>query len=190
MPTRSTSTRCRAQSGGVCTTPSCWRCSCSRRFTTRPSSISSSDDRAVRRFLRHLARFCLLPAAVVVIGEGVLVGSGEVWPIDRVIAFQRAHPDSRFLRAIDQVFYASKYRGVLARQPSVLVAGSSRTMKFRAAMFGDRAMAFFNAGGMINSLDDLEDFGGSFAPPRLPDVVILGIDLWWLNDRVVAPYRF
>src|SRR5262249_41842465 len=146
--------------------------------------------RAVRRFLRHLAAFSIPPALALLAGEGVLQGSGEAWPIDRVISFQREHPRSLFLRAVDQLFYASKYRGVLAHAPSVLVVGSSRTMKFRAGMFGDRAAAFFNAGGMVNSLDDLEDFTVSFPPPRPPDVLIVGVALWWLNERVPPSYRF
>lgn len=120
----------------------------------------------------------------------VLVGSGEAWSVDRVLAFQRSHDDSRFLRALDQAFYAFKYRGIEERRPSILVLGSSRTMKFRAGMFGERGSGFFNAGGMVNSLSDLHAFCFTRPPARVPDTLILGIDLWWLNDRVQPTYRF
>src|SRR5438046_4360044 len=85
----------------------------------------------LRRFLRHLLSFCAVPALVLLLGEAVLQWSGEIWPIERVLASLRMHPEALFLRATDQVFYASKYRAIVERRPRILVAGSSRTMKFR-----------------------------------------------------------
>jgi len=144
----------------------------------------------MRRFLIHLTAFGALPALLLLAGEAVLLGSGELWPLDRVIAYQGAHPDARYLRAVDQVFYAYKYRGLVVKRPSVLVAGSSRTMKFRARMFGDRADAFFNAGGMLNSVRDVRDFAETPPPGWRPSVLVLGIDLWWFNDGVPPVYSF
>lgn len=142
----------------------------------------------MQRFLIHLLSFCLLPAALLASGEGVLHGSGELWSLGRVIEYQAAHPDALYLRGADQVFYAYKYRGIMLKRPAVLVAGSSRTMKFRAGMFGDRAGAFFNAGGMLNSARDVHDFAETLPSSRTPSVLVLGIDLWWLNGGV-APLR-
>jgi len=144
----------------------------------------------LRRFLAHLARFSALPAAVLLLGELALVGSGEAWSVDRVVDYQRTHADSRFLRALDQAFYAYKYRGIAERRPRILVLGSSRTMKFRAGMFGDRAESFFNGGGMVNSLNDLTAFTFTRPPPEPPALVIIGVDLWWLNDRIEPGFRF
>ena len=144
----------------------------------------------MRRFLRHLLSFCALPALVLLLGEAVLEWSGELWPIERVLAYQRAHPDALFLRATDQVFYAYKYRGIVERRPAILVAGSSRTMKFRAEMFGDRARDFYNAGGILNSMRDAHDLAMALPASRTPDVLLLGVDLWWLNDRVAPAYAF
>jgi len=144
----------------------------------------------LRRFLRHLLSFCALPALVLLLGEAVLEWSGELWPIERVLAYQRAHPDALFLRATDQVFYAYKYRGIVERRPAILVAGSSRTMKFRAEMFGDRARDFYNAGGILNSMRDAHDLAMALPASRTPDVLLLGVDLWWLNDRVAPAYDF
>jgi len=130
----------------------------------------------------------VLPAVLLLAGEAVLLGSGELWPLGRVLAYQASHRDARYLRAVDQVFYAYKYRGITAKRPSVLVAGSSRTMKFRARMFGDRANAFFNAGGLLNSARDVRDLAEVLLPRERPSVLILGIDLWWLNDGVAPVY--
>jgi len=140
--------------------------------------------------LRHLAAFLALPALLLLTGEAVLQGSGEVWPVSRVLAFQRAHPDSLYMRGIDQSFYAYKYRAVLDRRPAIVAAGSSRMMKFRAPMFGDRAASFYNAAGMLNSLRDVRDFCVSLPPSRTPAVLLLGVDLWWLNERVPPTFNF
>ena len=144
----------------------------------------------MRRFLTHLLAFSVLPGLLLLLGEAVLQGSGELWPTDRVFAFQRSHPDALYLRGIDQSFYAYKYRGILEKHPSILVAGSSRTMKFRASMFGARANAFYNASGMLNSLNDARDFCRLLPASRTPEVVLLGVDLWWLNEHVLPAFRF
>jgi hypothetical protein len=144
----------------------------------------------LRRFLRHLAFFVAPLGLILLLAEGVLLGSGELWPMDRVIAYQSAHAASRFLRGIDQAFYAYKRRGILLKRPAILAAGSSRTMKFRAPMFGDLADSFFNAGGMVNSIRDLQDFLDTLPDADLPKTMVLGIDLWWLNRNVPVTLDF
>ena len=143
----------------------------------------------MRSFLTHLFFFCLIPASLLLIGEAVLQGSGELWPLGRVLDYQQAH-GALYLRAVDQVFYAYKYRGILAKRPAVLVAGSSRTMKFRAGMFGRRGATFFNAGGMLNSVRDVHDLSLLLPASDTPAVLLLGVDLWWLNERVTPVYSF
>jgi hypothetical protein len=144
----------------------------------------------LRRFLRRLLAFALFPAAVLLAMEAALLGSGELWPIPRVLAFQRAHPGSLYLRGIDQTFYAYKYQAILQRHPAIVVAGSSRTMKFRAGMFGERSSAFFNAGGMLASVRDLHDFAEMVPAAAMPAVLVLGIDPWWLNPNVKPAFDF
>jgi hypothetical protein len=145
---------------------------------------------ALGRFVRHLAAFAALPGLLLLFGEAVLQESGEIWPLGRVLAFERAHPDSLYLRGTDQVFYAFKYRGIVERRPSALVLGSSRVMKFRAPMFGGQAAGFYNAGGMVNSLSDASAFVSRLRPATAPRVVLLGIDLWWLNAGVAPTFNF
>jgi len=144
----------------------------------------------LRSFLLRLLAFSIVPAFVLALGETVILGSGEAWSIERVLARQQARPGSLYLRGIDQSFYAYKFRGVLERRPQVLVAGSSRTMKFRSEMFGNRASAFYNAGGMVTSLRDLRDSFERLPSARTPDVLLLGVDLWWLNDQVPPNFSF
>ena len=145
-------------------------------------------SRGLRRFIFHLAAFCALPAVLLAAGEAVLQGSGELWPLDRVFAYQAAHADALYLRAVDQVFYAYKYRGILLKRPTVLVAGSSRTMKFRAGMFGERAGSFYNAGGLLNSVRDVVELSDRMPADPAPALLVLGVDLWWFNARVAPTY--
>ena len=63
-------------------------------------------------------------------------------------------------------------------------------MKFRAPMFGDRADAFYNIAGMLNSLRDVRDFCAALPPSQTPAVVLLGVDLWWLNEHVLPSFSF
>jgi hypothetical protein len=125
------------------------------------------------------------PVAVLLAGfEALLWRVGESWPVSRVVRVQQAHPEAIFLRQfLDQAFYRYKYLNWIRERPSVLVLGSSRVMPFRAQMFGRDSAAFYNAGGMIQSLDDLDSFVNQLQPGQTPRVVLLGIDMWWLNSN-------
>jgi hypothetical protein len=125
------------------------------------------------------------PVALVLAGfEALLWWAGESWPISRVIRAQQAQPEAIFLRRfLDQGFYRYKYLGWSRKRPAVLALGSSRVMSFRAPMFGRDSTTFYNAGGMIQSLDDLDSFVNRVQPGQSPRVVLLGIDMWWLNGN-------
>ena len=155
-------------------------------ITTR-SSTFSSDVKAQLGRLRHLLAFLSLPGLASA-AEAVLQGPASVAAF---LAFDTS-ASTRFLylRGTDQEFYAYKYRGIVEKNPSILAAGSSRMMKFRAAMFGDRAGSFYNAGGMLNSLRDVRDFCRLLPADRRPDVLLLGIDIWWLNEDVAPVFSF
>jgi hypothetical protein len=125
------------------------------------------------------------PVALLLAGfETLLWRVGESWPVSRVVRVQQAQPEAIFLRQfLDQAFYRYKYLNWSRERPSVLVLGSSRVMSFRAPMFGRDSAAFYNAGGMIQSLDDLDSFVNRLQPGETPRVVLLGIDMWWLNGN-------
>ncbi len=119
--------------------------------------------------------------------ELLLWRTGESWTISRVLDVQRRDPGRLFLRRyLDQGLYRYKFLGMLERRPAILALGSSRVMRFRAPMFGDSAN-FYNAGGLIQNLDDLESFVRLTPDTAMPRVIILGIDMWWLNDNDRSP---
>ncbi|MGZ8899928.1 MAG: hypothetical protein ACXW3Z_07520 [Limisphaerales bacterium] len=124
----------------------------------------------------------VLPFLVVgLLVEAVMWRTGESWPIERVISAQKVRSEALFMRGIlDQGFYRFKALNIQEHKPRVLVLGSSRVMEFRKEMFGtDR---FYNAGGMIQGLKDLEAFVET-KERHLPEVLVLGVDLWWFSAR-------
>ena len=54
-------------------------------------------------------------------------------------------------------------------------------MQFRSEMFGDQGRSFYNTGGLIHSIDDLQNFFDRLPADATPKVVILGVDFWWVN---------
>jgi hypothetical protein len=131
-----------------------------------------------------VARF-FAPVVLLLAGfEALLWRVGESWPISRVISVQQARPEAIFLRQfLDQSFYRYKYLSWSREHPSVLVLGSSRVMSFRAPMFGRDSTGFYNAAGMIQSVDDLNSFVNRLQPGQSPRVVLIGVDMWWLNGN-------
>ena len=104
--------------------------------------------------------------------ELLLWRTGETWSLERVITAQERNPHAFFSRdVIDHGTFRYKYLQVLRRHPQILVLGSSRVMQFRAEMFGAQAGDFYNAGGMIHSIEDLNNFLDRLPPDATPSPV-------------------
>jgi hypothetical protein len=133
-------------------------------------------------FWRRMAVFWAPVVLVLGALEGVLWASGEVWPVERVLDAQAHRPETRFLRAwVDQDFYRYKRVGMERARPALLAVGSSRVMKLRAPMFGADSARFYNAGGMVQDLDDLAAFARWLPARSGVRLALLGVDMWWLN---------
>jgi hypothetical protein len=145
----------------------------------------AAERRSLRRFAVRVGLF-FAPIVLLVSGiELVLWRAGETWPLERVITAQEQNPHAFFSRdIIDHGTFRYKYLQVLRRHPQILVLGSSRVMQFRAEMFGAQGADFYNAGGMIHSIEDLNNFVDRLPPEITPKTVILGIDFWWLNANI------
>jgi hypothetical protein len=149
---------------------------------------SRQERRAFRAFARRVFIFLAPIFFLVALVEALLWRAAETWPLPRVIRFQEAHPRSFFGRLIiDESLNRYKYLQILRRRPQILVLGSSRMMQFRAEMFGRQAPTFYNAGGMIHSIEDVCDFFDRLPQEATPRVVILGVDFWWLNANEKKP---
>lgn len=145
-------------------------------------AIHSAWRSGVRAFLARVALFWSPVIFVFCLLEIVLWSTGESWPLARVLEIQSQRREAIFMRGVlDQSLYAYKWRTLLERRPEILALGSSRVMKFRAEMFGDDSATFYNAGGLVTSIEDLGAFVKGFPADRGPRVLILGIDPWWLR---------
>ena len=138
----------------------------------------------VRRFAILMVCFWTPVFLTATLFEMFLWRMGETWPVTAVLVAQRTG-GGIFQRAGEQSFALYKYKGFTLNRPRVLALGSSRVMQFRGEMFGEgpyrSRVEFYNAGGMIQSLDDLSAFVVLVDKSDGLEVVILGIDMWWLN---------
>ncbi|WP_018702981.1 hypothetical protein [Anaeromusa acidaminophila] len=66
------------------------------------------------------------------------------------------------------------------QRADILVIGSSRVMQLRREFFSDD-MSFFNAGGCMPNIEQGIEFLDGITIEYKPKVIMLGIDLWWLN---------
>jgi hypothetical protein len=142
----------------------------------------AQDLGAVRTFAGRLLLWLLPVLLFAGAIEALLWRIGESWPLGRVIRYQEEHPDAFYARGLlDQGTFRYKYVQLLRRRPSIIALGSSRVMQFRAQMFGDQGQSFYNDGGLIHSVDDLQSFFDRLPPEALPKIIILGVDFWWVN---------
>jgi hypothetical protein len=115
--------------------------------------------------------------------------AGETRSIASVLAYQNSHPNALFLRGkFDQQISHYKFLGLTQARPRILALGSSRVMKFRSEMFGEGRRNFYNGTGLVTQIEDLDDFLELFRN-NLPEVIILGIDPWILNDQRQMSHR-
>lgn len=142
---------------------------------------------SARRFALRVLLFSLPIIFVIGLLEVALWQTGETVPVGIVIARQRKNPKIVWLRTyFDQGLYASKWRGFETQRPRVIALGSSRVLKFRQEMFGRDGAGFFNAGRMIQSVEDLNVFADELTPASTPRVALIGVDFWWLNANRTA----
>lgn len=132
--------------------------------------------------LRVLAFFSPL-LVVIALVEGALWKTGETQPIAAIVARRQNAPVLWLRGDFDQGIYAYKAAGFKKLRPRIVALGSSRVMKFRAGMFGQGGKVFFNCGGLMRSIAELEVFVDGLDAGNAPAVLILGIDELTLNGN-------
>lgn len=70
---------------------------------------------------------------------------------------------------------------VEARQPEIIAIGSSRVMQFRKEFFQNAD--FYTMGGTVSNLNDALFITDELLKRYHPRVIIIGVDLWWLNPN-------
>ena len=68
-------------------------------------------------------------------------------------------------------------------KPKIVSIGSSRVMQFRSAFFDK---SFITISAMIN-LEEGMYFIDNVIQQSPPDIVIIGLDVWWFNENYISP---
>lgn len=161
-------------------------------MTANESTEESATNRSRGPALRFLRRFLMfvIPLGVAAAPfEACLWWLGETLPAsmahERQLAAEADDQTLLFGRAVvSQDFNVYKVEGLRRRAADIVAIGSSRVMQLRAQHFAPHEASFYNAGGALQNLADVEAFyellsdGGV---PR-PRVLILGLDPWWLAE--------
>jgi hypothetical protein len=93
-----------------------------------------------------------------------------------------------FASSLDQNSMPYKLGLVVQKKPKVVALGSSTSMQFRHEFFASD-IRFVNAGGAAASASDLFNFSKAMLAVHKPELVIIGVDFWWLNPERSNPVR-
>lgn len=72
-------------------------------------------------------------------------------------------------------------------KPKIISLGSSRVMQFREESFNTK---FITAGGAMNHLNEGYLFLQEITKYHKPEIIILGLDFWWFNEKFPQPKKF
>lgn len=148
--------------------------------------MSNSSRLQALRFALRMTVFLAPLIAAAGVFEMFMYRTRDSWPISKVIAAEEKLKDeSIWGRAnFSQQYNLSKSAMIRRRSPRILVIGSSRVMEFRAFMFHPYEDSFYNAGGLIQTVNDLAEYTRQVTDGRMPrpQVIIVGIDPWWLSE--------
>lgn len=138
----------------------------------------------VRKFLGKLG--LALAAAAAFFGGSVamLVYSGELLPVDRIVEMRVKSPGSvsmyGCLYSSPRLYY--QWQVALRTAPEVLALGTSRNQEMRGEFFRP-GTSFYNASGPASKLSSYEYFLDSIPSGREPKVLILGLDQFFFNPN-------
>lgn len=104
--------------------------------------------------------------------------------------FKEDYTEKEIIENYQNVLYGSavktgsliKFKIIEEKQPAVVAIGSSRVMQFRADYF--KNVDFYTMGGTSGSIEEAQETFNRIKSVYVPQIVILGIDLWWLNPKV------
>jgi len=143
-------------------------------------------NRSPYLFLRRTL-LCAMPVLLFLGAcEALLWVSGEVVPISMVARRNvPGQPPACFARMlIGQQTARYRCEQVRLLRPRLLVLGSSRVQRFRHEMFAPDA-GLYTASGVVSSVADLREFLKALPADYAPKTLLLGVDPWWFNGKVV-----
>ena len=105
--------------------------------------------------------------------------TGELLTGQEAAAIQQEVP-ALYGSALHDAVYTYKLALLAARRPDVVVIGSSRVLAMNQSMF---AVPFTNLGRTVNYPDEALKLAHDMLAIHRPQVVMFGLDPWWLNPR-------
>jgi hypothetical protein len=154
--------------------------------STHPLSTSNSDWAVIRRFCWRVGVFFAPLLVLCVLFEFAMWRTGESWPASRVIDTQLSlgtTPSLYGRMLFSQQLNVYKYAMIKRTRPKIVIHGTSRVMQIRDFMFHPVEQWFYNAGGMMQSPQDVATYAERIRNGDLPKptVLIFGLDPWWVK---------
>ncbi len=110
---------------------------------------------------------------------------GETYSFQKVIESQKNDKSVLYMpKYINQNFPQYKRLGLAHSRVDNIIIGSSRVMQIKSELFLE---PFYNAGGMINSDQELTKFLDKINP-KIKSLII-GLDPWWYKDDYIINSR-
>jgi hypothetical protein len=112
-----------------------------------------------------------------------LSASGETQTIEKLVAEQQA-TQALYGSALFEDDFNYKLELIRVRKPDVVALGSSRALQFREEFF---SVPFVTAGRAMNSIPEGSRFIDEMLKIHRPRLVIIALDVWWLNANRREP---
>jgi len=155
--------------------------------STHPLSPSNSDWGVLRRFCWRTGVFFAPLLGLCVVFEFAMWRTGDTWPVSRVVDVQRrlgTTPSLYGRMLFSHQLNVYKYAMLKRTRPKIVIHGTSRVMQIRDFMFHPLEPWFYNAGGMMQSPQDVATYAERIRRGDVPkpEVLILGLDPWWVQE--------
>jgi hypothetical protein len=112
-----------------------------------------------------------------------LNAAGELQTLEQIVAHQQA-TQALYGSALFEDDFRYKLELIRTRRPEIVALGSSRALQFRQEFF---PVSFVNAGRGMNSIPEGARFVDEMLAVHRPRLVILALDVWWLNANRTEP---
>jgi hypothetical protein len=112
-----------------------------------------------------------------------LKAAGELQPVESIVTQQQA-TDALYGSALFEDEFRYKLELIRERKPEIVALGSSRALQFRQEFF---SVPFVNAGRAMNSIPEGARFVEEMLRVHRPRLVLLALDVWWLNANRSEP---
>ncbi len=142
----------------------------------------------VKRFFIFLIPLFLCLSAY----EYAMYRTGESWPVALVAQKQIKIPEILYGRKFfSHNFFHYKKRVLEKSTADIVVLGSSRVMQIREFMFSPLNDSFYNFGGMVRNVNELQTYCNLIISGKVykPRVLIVGVDPWWFNKNQIQTDR-